>query len=197
MIEAIKSWIVNISTVIIFITAVELILPQNSIKKYAKYVLGLLVVLTMINPMLKFFNKDYNLKEYSIKTEDYFQSQKYKKDLEKYKKINREKTIETFKENVALQCKERLKTYYKDENFDVDVKVNLDQEHSKLTINSIDVGVYEGKVKKIKPVIINSTKESAVIKENINKEKANSIKGIVEKEFGIQREKIKVYSLDN
>ncbi|MCD3297735.1 stage III sporulation protein AF, partial [Clostridium botulinum] len=50
MIQSIRQWVISIATAIFFITAVEMILPNNSIKKYAKFVLGLILITVVINP---------------------------------------------------------------------------------------------------------------------------------------------------
>ena len=39
----------------IFMTAIEIIAPDNSMKKYIKFVLGLILISVMINPIIKFF----------------------------------------------------------------------------------------------------------------------------------------------
>lgn len=54
MIETLRAWIVNISTVVLFITAVEMLLPDNSLKKYSKFVLGLILITVLINPLIKY-----------------------------------------------------------------------------------------------------------------------------------------------
>ena len=43
MIGELRNWIISICTAVIFITAVEMIMPNNSFKKYAKFVLGLIL----------------------------------------------------------------------------------------------------------------------------------------------------------
>ena len=50
MIEGLKVWITSICTAIFFITAVEMILPDDSLKKYAKFVLGLILITVVISP---------------------------------------------------------------------------------------------------------------------------------------------------
>lgn len=195
MIESIRQWIINISAIIIFITAVQLILPDNSLKKYAKYVLGLLVILVMINPILKFLNSDYSMEQYSTKAEEYFKSNNSKDDLEKYKKINEEKTLETFKSNLSKQCKEKLKTYYKKDDFKVDIAVEYNKESHNIIIKSISIGLESGNIKKIDPIVIGE-QEKQVTNHMEDKEKEVRIKEIVEKEFGLESNKIKVYELE-
>ncbi|WDC83786.1 stage III sporulation protein AF [Caloramator sp. mosi_1] len=56
-----KSWITTIATLVIFLTIVELILPENSMKKYSKFVIGVIVILNILIPVFKLFDKGFNL----------------------------------------------------------------------------------------------------------------------------------------
>ena len=55
--EYIKSFIVALVTTIIFITAVEIIAPDKPIKKYIKFVLNLILVSVLLNPIVYLFTK--------------------------------------------------------------------------------------------------------------------------------------------
>lgn len=196
MIEMIKNWIITLSTIMIFITAIEMILPDNSIKKYAKYVLNLLIVLTILTPVLKIISKDFNPNKISTKAEKYFGSTDYEKDMNKYKKKNIERTLESFKENLAFECKEILSRNFKKEKFNVEIEAELNEKQRKVEIKRIKVGFSEGTISKIKP--INIGKDKKVIKNNHNSsdKKSNLIKNLIEKELGVKKEKILVYNLD-
>ena len=57
----IKFFLQNAQSVIvavIFIVIIEMLLPNNSNKKYIKVVSGLYLIITIINPFLKIINKD-------------------------------------------------------------------------------------------------------------------------------------------
>lgn len=196
MMEMIKSWIINLITIMIFITAVEMILPDNPIKKYAKYVLSLLIVLVMLSPILKIMNKGFNPSEVSKKADKYFEAQAYEKDMNKYKKKNIERTIEGFKEKLALECKDSLNKNFKKEKFKVEVEASFNEKQRKIEIDEINVGFSEGGISKIKPINIGKDKE--VTKQTIDSsdKRIDGIKNIIEKEFGVKREKILVYNLD-
>lgn len=77
----------SIIIAIIFIVIIEMLLPNNSNKKYIKVVSGIYLIITIINPFLKILNKDFefdfsedlksietssdtslNLKEYYLKS---------------------------------------------------------------------------------------------------------------------------------
>ena len=102
--EFIKMWIVNIAVVVVFMTAIELILPNNDIKKYAKFVMGLILMITIMKPILSVIDKGFNFESYIYEAEQYLQSSKLEVDYEKYKQKNIESTIELFKKNLEVEC---------------------------------------------------------------------------------------------
>ena len=55
--EYIKSFIETLVTIIILFSAIELISPNNSMKKYIKFVLGLILIVVMLNPIIDFFTE--------------------------------------------------------------------------------------------------------------------------------------------
>ena len=61
MIEALGEWIITICVAIFFTTAVQMILPDNSLKKYCNFVLGLIVFVVILSPIVKIFNKDLQM----------------------------------------------------------------------------------------------------------------------------------------
>lgn len=97
--EGLRIWVVNICTTVFFITAVEMILPDNNLKKYAKFVLGLILMTVIINPLVKFLNQGSEITTFIDKTcsvmEDQFPHDN--KDLRE-KSINN--TLEVFKMNL-------------------------------------------------------------------------------------------------
>ena len=55
--EYIKSFIETLVTIIILFSAIELISPNNSMKKYIKFVLGLILIVVMLSPIIDFFTE--------------------------------------------------------------------------------------------------------------------------------------------
>ena len=55
--ELVNNFVVTLVTTLIFITAVEILGPDNSMKKYVKFVLGLILISVLLSPIIKFFSK--------------------------------------------------------------------------------------------------------------------------------------------
>jgi len=191
--EIIKAWISNICTVVLFITAVEIILPDNSLKKYAKFVLGLILMTVIINPIMKVYDKNFDINVMSSNVEKAIEIKESKSNMEEYKKNNLNATLETFNSNLKKLSEEKLKEKFKDMDFEV--KVKSDIEHNQVKITSIEAGVKEKGIQKIKKVAVESFKSE---KENINKnenERFNEVKQFLSKELNIQEKLIKIYQL--
>lgn len=129
MINFLKSWITTIVTLIIFLTLAELILPENSIKKYSKFVIGVIVILNILVPVFKLFDKSFNL-EANISVFE----KKYEPILNN--KENANQLQNKMKETTINEFKEKLK-----ENIEKDVLKNTGK---KISIKRIDVNTQFG-----------------------------------------------------
>jgi len=61
MIQFIRSWVINIIIIIVFISFLEIILPNGNMKKYIKVLTGLLIIMVLINPFINLITKDINI----------------------------------------------------------------------------------------------------------------------------------------
>lgn len=58
-----SSWLKDIVVLFILITIAELIMPKGNMKKYINMVIGLLIIFTIISPITKLINSDYNFEQ--------------------------------------------------------------------------------------------------------------------------------------
>ncbi|ACA55111.1 stage III sporulation protein AF [Clostridium botulinum] len=196
MLQWLKEWITNIAVAVFFITAIEMLLPKNNIKKYGKFVLGLILITVILNPIIKIFNKDYNISQYVEKATASFNNVDYKNDFDKYKKKNREETLNNFTANLQNQTKKKLEEKFPENKYEVNVKIAYDEEKDNLEIKSMDVGVKGNKIEKIKKVNkinIGSNENGKEDKKSFEGE--GKIKQFISNEFKVSSEVIKVYKL--
>ncbi|ACA46601.1 stage III sporulation protein AF [Clostridium botulinum] len=196
MLQWLKEWITNIAVAVFFITAIEMLLPKNNIKKYGKFVLGLILITVILNPIIKIFNKDYNISQYVEKATASFNNVDYKNDFDKYKKKNKEETLNNFKANLQNQTKKRLEEKFPENKYEVNVEIAYDEEKDNLEIKSMDVGVKGNKIEKIKKVNkinIGSNENGKEDKKSFEGE--GKIKQFISNEFKVSSEVIKVYKL--
>jgi stage III sporulation protein AF len=196
MIDALRNWIINICTIVIFITAIEMLLPNNTLKKYGKFVLGLILVVVIITPILNLFSGNFNPNAYIRNAQEYIDSEEYKVDYEKYRNENIKETLKNFKSNLELQCSNELKEEYPDDDFNVAVYVTYDVESSEFNIEEIDIWVKEGGISRIKPVNINSKTVSSNSDNQIKDRKAKEIKNYVSDKIQVSKNIINIYKMN-
>ncbi len=197
MIEALKVWVTNITIAVFFITAVEMILPDNSMKKYAKFVLGLLLIVVIINPLIKIFDKNFDLYSYSNQAISYMETSSSTTDIKKYKDINILNTTENFKNNLEKECISDLQEAFPESKYSSDIVITYDDEKGIFNIDKVEIGIVEKGVKNIREVKIDTTSVNASKKNIVQGEQADKIKLRVSNKFKIPGNVITVYKLNS
>jgi len=60
MLDWLSGWLREIIAVILLAAIVDLLLPNKAMQRYARLVVGLIVLLTILSPLLKLFQGDFN-----------------------------------------------------------------------------------------------------------------------------------------
>lgn len=196
MIESLKSWIVTICTTVFFITAVEMILPNGSLKKYAKFVLGLILISVLIKPFIKIFDKNYDINAYASNAEKFFQDQNYSSNYDKLMDKNADNTLKAFELNLKTVCENKLKEKFPQSNYIVDVKAEYIERNSTFEIKSVSIGMKNGKIENVKKIKIDSKSNISDDGEIINSQYGNSVKDYICEELGISKDIITVYKIN-
>ena len=188
--ELIKGFVVTLVTTLIFITAVEIIGPDNSMKKYLKFVMGLILISVILNPIISFFTNGESIITSAI--------DKYENDIFKESDDNEEESESgslkqtSFKENFNRNCVNLLSKEYKNMDFKCDIDCNVDFQNPNLVINEVKVGVKDKgirKVQNVKKVDINDTSEEEIILD----ETLEKVRDFLSDELSVDKEKIIVY----
>ncbi|MCK4259735.1 MAG: stage III sporulation protein AF [Halanaerobiales bacterium] len=126
MIEMLKEWIKNLATIVIFSSILEMLLPNNSLKKYVKVVMGFFILLTILNPLFSLIRFDqtmfYPFQNMSVQ-------KNAKSNLnqgEAMKKLNKELALTTYKSELEQQIRGLLLTQSDLQDVDVDVNITTD-----------------------------------------------------------------------
>lgn len=195
MIVWLKGWIITICTAVVFITAVEMILPDNKMKSYGKFVMGLILMTVIMTPIIKVLNKNINIDEYINKAEESFKTDNYKKSVENYKRKDEENTKSQFKENLETTCVKLLKEKFPDAEYSADVEVGEDENSQMLAIKSISIGVKEKGIEKISKIYIGKNNEKATSSEELDDAYKEKIKTFISSEIKVPDKNINVYKL--
>ena len=151
--EYLNNFVITLVATLIFMTAVEIIAPDNSMKKYIKFVLGLILISVMINPIIKFFTGGEQevvktIKSYENMLTEGITSESTSEDISETQK-------ESFKKNLNSNCDSMLKEEFSDMDFKSNVECTINLEDMTYSIESLEVGVEEGGVKVVDKVKIN------------------------------------------
>ncbi|MCF0149410.1 MAG: stage III sporulation protein AF, partial [Clostridium sp.] len=145
----IKGFIVTLISMIILISAIELISPDNSMKKYLKFVLGTILISVLISPIVSFINNG----EKSITSDISEYIDLVNGESKERISENRESTSEAvFKGNLQENCNRLLKEKFKDLEFKSNIDCNLSMEDITYSINKVEVGVKNREVSKIEKI---------------------------------------------
>ncbi|OOM80995.1 stage III sporulation protein SpoIIIAF [Clostridium puniceum] len=198
-IETLKNIVITLVTMLIFISAVELISPNNKMKKYIKFILGLILISVILNPIIEFIsNGEKNIAGSIESYEAVFSQNKDKTNLGNIdmlkaneKKEDSRKTA--FINNFNKNCDSLLKNQFKNMIFKSEIDCDVNFTNITLKIKKLKIGVGENKINKIKKIVIKDKEQNN--EKEVNKEYAEIIE-FAAKELKIPKEKIEVYKLE-
>lgn len=184
--DFLNSWLQGIIIAVIVSSIIEMILPNGNSKKYAKVVLGVYVVFTIITPVVnQFFNSDFELS--SI-----LNIENYTKKIDTYevnsKNIEINKTNENSIKNMYISSlKSDMKTKLEERDYKVkQIQVEIENDETYL-IKSISLSLEKKKEEreetKEDKVKVNEIKEVEIqIGEKKQESKVEETSSITEKE---------------
>lgn len=191
--EYINNFVITLVATIIFMTAVEIISPDNSMKKYIKFVLGLILISVMINPIVKFFTDGEQELVSAIKN---YESVFYEGTTNENEDSISKSQIESFKNNLNSNCDNLLKEKFLDKEFKSNVECEIDLDNMTYSIESLEVGVKDGGIKLVDNIKIDINEESEeAVSNDGSVENEEEIKNYLSEVFKIPTEKIKLYSM--
>ena len=192
--EYLNNFIITLVATMIFMTAIEIIAPDNSMKKYIKFVLGLILISVMINPIIKFFTGGEQEVINRIKRYEDMLNLGVTNEGESKEVIEKQK--EAFKSNLNSNCDNLLKEKFSDKDFKSDIKCNINLSDMTYSIDSLEVGVRENGIRLVDKIRINVNGESEEAVSNNKKiDNEEEIKNYLSELFKIPIEKINLYSM--
>ena len=191
--EYIKSFIIALVTTIIFITAVEMIAPDKPIKKYIKFVLNLVLVSVLLNPIVYLFTKGEGEIIGAIEKYEQILSQG---TISNDNSAVNDTRVEAFKENLNKNCAMLLEDKFDGEKFECDVICTIDLENMTYNIEKVNVGVKDNKIKLIEKIEIDTSKSTEVMSSNEEVEGSDEIIEYLIEELNVSREKIDIYKVE-
>lgn len=196
-IETLKGLVTTLTSMLIFIGAIEIIAPDNKMKKYIKFILGLILITVILNPIINFIsNGEEDIVSTISKYEDSLSkeniSSSYTDVFNETKSNSNDAMKATFVENFNKNCEKLLKSEFDNIDFKIEVECDVDFNSMSYDIKKLKIGISDNKIEKVKKVEILT--ESQNIKE-VNDEYGEIVK-FVSTELEISKEKIEIYKLE-
>lgn len=187
--EELKQFITTLVTMIILMSAIELIAPDNSMKKYLKFVLGLIFISVMLSPIIYIFTKgEENI---SVQIQGYIDLDE-SQTMEVMNKNDNSKDI--FKGNLEENCNRILKGKFEGMEFISEIDCDVDMENIEYSINKISIGVGDKGISKIQKVTI-GTKDSNINTSENSVNNEDEIINYLSEILKVPKDKIEVYKL--
>lgn len=149
---ALKEWVICISSIIIFITAVEMILPNNSLKKYAQFVFGIILTVAIVKPIIGFISKGPD--DFTSQVEKYISADNAYKTVQK--DINEDDYTD---KEISTSVQRLLKEKFTNKDFKVEFTGIFNKEKYTVTTKEVKVGIKDHAIKKIEKIDLQQDKK--------------------------------------
>lgn len=200
MIEFVKNWVLNIVVAIFFIAFIEILLPTSNMKKYINMILGLLIIIVIINPIIKFMSSDINIDRevfYNLQSYNDFEVERESKYVEtQYQQI-----IQVYKEKIEREVLEFIRNDIDYVVLDVNVSIseNIDAEDfGKIVGIEVYLGTENNKIQnhqsikidEIERVSVNPSKSNIPKNDTVNPPGFEELVDSISSYYKVPKEKI-------
>ncbi len=214
MMEWVREWLRNIIVIVLLATFADLLLPNSEMQKYAKMVLGLLVIITIISPILTVFEQ-FSMNEMIQNLEQELgvreaSSSSYQENVEKDDQEDYEKQVlQRVEDSMQIQLQklvEQKKMYASIKEMKLDaavtngiweiakLEVTVIQNNTSTSSEAGEESIKEVQTVKVTSIYIdsNNTMSNDNNKNEEDNQLAEQVKEIIQKEWSIEKEKITV-----
>lgn len=106
MLGFLKDWILNITVLVLFIVVVEMLMPSGRMKKYCGLVTGVILIIAIINPFLKFFTGNMNLEDIQVTNSNYMDRLEIEKNSKLLKDEQMKQITEVYRKKIIRQLED-------------------------------------------------------------------------------------------
>ncbi len=171
LLEFLKTWIINIVTVMILITILEMLIPNNTMKAYVKIIIGLLVIICILQPLFQLTNRDIKIEDEIFKTSTAIDKNTLSLNKNHFQESQKQQFISLYKKRIEQNIQERIE-YYNSAKIN-DIRIKIEEDIDKKTF---------GAIKKLE----------IVLAESIDTNKIENIKKDISSLYGTNKENIHI-----
>ncbi|MDU5110150.1 MAG: stage III sporulation protein AF [Clostridium sp.] len=191
--EEIKGFVITLVTMLILISAIELISPENSMKKYIRFVLGCILIAVMISPLINFLSGGEEL--LVSKIDSYLSMPNKETEVSSSFEESKDSRSEVVLNNIEDNLNRLLKEQYSDSDFKVKIQGDVDMDNIEYSIEKIEVGVKDNGILNIEKIVINEEESTEVSTNSENIKNKQEIIEFIKDTLKISEDKISVYRL--
>ena len=199
MIDWFRAWSKGIVVAVIIATIIEMILPDNTSKKYIKIIIGIFIVYTIISPVINQFTGE-DIRKY-IEVNEFIETSSNAVESNEISQSTTSSIKKIYTQNLENDLKTKLKekgyvagtvsiSISNDESYNIEkIDIKIDEktavaQHQKQTKTIVD------NIKSVKVKIEKKDSQEDVI---INEDDKNEIKEYIKTTYEIDTNKINVY----
>ena len=160
----IREWVITIISVVIFITFVEMILPNSDNRRYIDVVIGLLIISIILNPIASLMNKDIIIEEGFLRVANILEKKTLSNRLTSVGLNQNKNIILLYKNELKYQMKRKIESQFNTSVREIRLEVEEEKKENFGLINKIFLVLEE----KNKSIENESNIENVEIYVNIN-----------------------------
>jgi stage III sporulation protein AF len=126
MMDFLKTWVLNIVSIAIFIVLLEILIPSGKTRKFVNLVAGFVLIIAIISPLLGLINKDFDINDLQIADSNFID----KKEIEISSKALEESQVdqitEVYRQKLIKQIEDSVDELDKITCVKADVIINED-----------------------------------------------------------------------
>ena len=199
--DFLRTWLIQIAAVIVFVSLIEMLVPAKGMKKFVRMILSLVVILTILKPFIFFEKNIGTLTEEISSYSNFMEASDYDLNTEAIQTFNEEKAAEVFQNSVATMVAETAGDFNNIPITPQDVKVQLNEKNQIVSIKiyqgKSEEKANDGKVHSIETIQIDTKKDiingdnSEYILDESNS--ANRMRKHIAQKFDVGEESILLY----
>ena len=195
MIEFLSSWAQGIIVAVIIATLIEMILPNNSSRKYVKVVIGMYILFTIVSPIIKKLGgKDINLNTINIEKYEQQISKSENTISRKFEDNNTRSIKDIYASNLKADISAKLKEKgYEIDTSDIQIKDDENYTIEKITLKLIKM---EQKQEKNNEIVINTVEIGNTISQKDSKtlsdDDKQEVKDYISETYDIDKKNINI-----
>ncbi|WP_129597773.1 stage III sporulation protein AF [Anaerophilus nitritogenes] len=129
MMNFLRSWIINIVSVVIFITFLEMLLPNSNMKKYIKMIIGLLVMIVILSPLLQIVHGNFNIEDEVLKTSLAIDQKNLSLTFDDLGNIQNQQVIKLYTQKIETNIKDKIEQDTQCMVLKVNAEIETSKEH--------------------------------------------------------------------